>query len=57
MPSAAPTINRVALKVTQSAFVIRLIAIVAALMASFGHPLDVSALACCVIAGLTSYLG
>lgn len=55
--NASTGINRVALKVTQAAFVVRLIAIVAALLASFGHPLDTAALAGCVVAGLTSYLG
>ncbi|KYH45606.1 ATP-binding protein [Branchiibius sp. NY16-3462-2] len=50
-------INRVALKVTQAAFVVRLIAIGTALLASFGRPLDAAALAGCVVAGLTSYLG
>lgn len=50
-------VNRVALQVTQSAFVVRLFAIAAALLASFGRAVDVAALVGCVIAGVTSYIG
>lgn len=47
----------VAVKVTQSAFVVRLLAIAAAMVASLGHQLDLPASVGYLVAGVTSYVG
>ncbi|MFC6715127.1 sensor histidine kinase [Branchiibius cervicis] len=56
-PDGAVTINPVAFKVTQAAFVVRLLALAAALTASLGARLSPATLLGCLVAGLTSYLG